>query len=95
MSGFSQKSVQQLGVDLGPLDTGQVPGLADQLEPGAGDQVDGFAHQIGRGRAIFRARNSQRRQSEPAGWRLEIRAGDGGTAAQIPLHRLAYHHIAP
>ena len=58
------------------LNAGQMPGIAHQLKLGAGDQFNGFAHQIRRCRAVFAAGDSQGWQSQSTGWRIEIGAAD-------------------
>ena len=72
-----------------------MPRLADQVELGAGDQVDRLAHQIGRGRAILVARDAERRQAQAGGGGVEIGARDRGGTASIAGGRLAHEHVAP
>src|SRR5690606_25866621 len=78
-----KEAAEQSGEFRGPVHAGQMAGAPDQLEPGALDERGRFAHEVGRGGAILRPGNHQRRQRQSRGGRVEIRAGNRGHAAEV------------
>src|SRR6056297_1238371 len=58
-----------------------MPGAAQQAELRAGDKVDGFAHEVGRGGAVLGPCDAQGGDTQSGGGGVEIGAGDGGGAA--------------
>ncbi len=95
MAGVGEEAGEHVGVLLGRLHRGEVARATDQVERRAGNEVDCFAHQVGRRGAVLRPGDAERRQAERSGGGVEVRPGDGRGAAGIARRRLAHQHVAP